>query len=73
MLFSVFVQEHHSFWGRITEREKVDFGLILGRSGKKRPVCLKIIVTGKLASSWSHQSPDLCGVFSPKMTFGVLD
>ena len=39
-------------------------------SGMKRPVCLKVIITGKLVLSRPHQSPDLCGIFVQKYHFG---
>ena len=57
--------EHHSFWGRLAEREKVDLGSLLSRAGIKRSVCLKVIVTGKLFSSWSFESfgDETSGVF----------
>ena len=56
-LCCVFVQKCHfgalglNILGRLTGREKVDLWSLLSRSGMKRPVCLKVIVTGKLVLS----------------------
>ena len=78
MSFRVLGCEHHSFWGRLTGREKVDLGSLLSRPGIKLPVCLKVIVTGKLVSSWSTSNPDFFRVLVQKChlafwvkTFGV--
>ena len=72
MSFWVLGCEHHSFWGRLTGREKVDLGSLLSRSGSSSCVIwsrVDHIQTQMVVAFWSQNvtfdsiGDEMSGVF----------